>query len=408
MAGQFACRQRFALRRMQARLSGRRELIPNGIERYGLHGRHVYFGYYDLTPFDGENDRLLAHSTPCHNRAPTPGEKIDVGFFRRGRPDEFQRIGDSSAWSRQQGCRLQWYPRVADGGNDLVLYNIDTPEGLGTTIRNTKTLREEARLPVALYDVAQDGSYGLSIDFHELNAFRPGYGYARGGLPPAIEAGPQKMAGLQRVDFATGTVTPMITLCDLIRIDPEPSMREAAHHLDHVSIAPDGSRFLFFHIWHYAGRKGTRVYIAESDGTRIRPLGLGSRVSHYAWIDSKTLLAYATREIEGGGYWLVDIDTGIRIHVNDPLLTEDGHPSVTDSGKVILTDTYPDPFGYQSLLLHDREARTTRILAQFYSPLAFRGAGRCDLHPRLSPDGSLICVDSARDGRRALYVTPVP
>ena len=31
------------------------------------------------------------------------------------------------------------------------------------------------------------------------------------------------------------------------------------------------------------------------------------------------------------------------------------------------------------------------------------GDVRCDLHPRWSPDGKIVTVDSIHDGRRAIY-----
>ncbi|SVE55722.1 uncharacterized protein METZ01_LOCUS508576, partial [marine metagenome] len=39
-----------------------------------------------------------------------------------------------------------------------------------------------------------------------------------------------------------------------------------------------------------------------------------------------------------------------------------------------------------------------------YSPPALTAEVRCDLHPRWSPTGSMICFDSAHEGKRAVCV----
>lgn len=89
------------------------------------------------------------------------------------------------------------------------------------------------------------------------------------------------------------------------------------------------------------------------------------------------------------------------------MMRRDGHPSVFGSGRSILTDTYPDIYGFQRVIVHDREKESGRLVASLYSPPKFKGDVRCDLHPRLSPDGKWVCVDSARSGLRALYVLPI-
>lgn len=404
--GKIIRRQKFALRRVQAILSGQREMMPEHTEHYGIPRRHVFFGYYDLTPFDEANERILAHSAHDHNRPPAQGENIEVGFFHRGISDQFQKIGESSAWSRQQGCRLQWYPRTSNGKNDLVLYNIETSDGLRAIVKNTRTLSEEAFLPHALYDVAPDGSFGISLDFYQLHVHRSHYGYLGPTQGNKTNNSLLKTANLFRTDIRTGNIEPLIMLSDIANIDPDPTMQGALHHLDHISISPDGSRFLFFHTWHFDKKKSTRVYISDSNGTNVRPLGIGNHVSHYAWIDNTTILAYAWNADCNGRYWGIDLESGERTEVDDEMLREDGHPSILNGGMAIITDTYPDPHGYQSLLLHDCKSKHTRLVGRFYSPFAFRGEDRCDLHPRLSPDGNFVCVDSARCGSRSLYVFP--
>ena len=48
---------------------------------------------------------------------------------------------------------------------------------------------------------------------------------------------------------------------------------------------------------------------------------------------------------------------------------------------------------------------TTKVLGHFPQPKDYTDTVRCDLHPRVSPDGRFVCIDSAHgpDGRQ-MYI----
>jgi len=46
-------------------------------------------------------------------------------------------------------------------------------------------------------------------------------------------------------------------------------------------------------------------------------------------------------------------------------------------------------------------------IGSFYSPPELTGDIRCDLHPRWNRDSSEICIDSAHEGHRQIYVIDV-
>jgi Tol biopolymer transport system component len=53
---------------------------------------------------------------------------------------------------------------------------------------------------------------------------------------------------------------------------------------------------------------------------------------------------------------------------------------------------------------------TSRIvpLGHFHSPQAYSGEWRCDTHPRFSPDGTKVVIDSPHGGNgRQLYLIDV-
>lgn len=72
------------------------------------------------------------------------------------------------------------------------------------------------------------------------------------------------------------------------------------------------------------------------------------------------------------------------------------------------TDTYPSSkLREQRLFLLDMESRAVRSLGRFVEPIEFRqegGGSRCDLHPRWSPRGDIIGINSTYNGSRQVYI----
>src|SRR5688500_1971756 len=75
-------------RRLRRRLGGLLQLgkarpcYPTP-EAFRVPGAHVYFGYYDITPFSGNGSHLLAGVAAVSNRSRRPGERLLVGCFER-------------------------------------------------------------------------------------------------------------------------------------------------------------------------------------------------------------------------------------------------------------------------------------------------------------------------------------
>ena len=109
------------------------------------------------------------------------------------------------------------------------------------------------------------------------------------------------------------------------------------------------------------------------------------------------------RENIGTRYYLFRDLSDVRTKIGDCMLHEDGHPSYSPDKSLILTDTYPDKYGEQRLLLYALDQRPIE-LSRFFSPIRYRGEMRCDLHPRWDRTGQNVCVDSAHCGNRTLYV----
>ena len=73
-----------------------------------------------------------------------------------------------------------------------------------------------------------------------------------------------------------------------------------------------------------------------------------------------------------------------------------------------MNDTYPDSQRNQNVYLYNVESGERRPLGHFHSPDDYRGEWRCDTHPRFSPDGRKVVIDSPHGGEgRQLHLIDI-
>ena len=195
----------------------------------------------------------------------------------------------------------------------------------------------------------------------------------------------------------------LVGLIKLPQFTPLPTMEGAEHYVNHLAFNPSGNRFMFFHLWVNNGRRYNRLVTCDLFGQNLCTLTNEGLVSHYTWKSDAELLVTLYRENIGIRYYLFHDFSDVRTIIGDSQLNKDGHPSYSPDKSLILTDTYPDKYGEQHLLLYTLDQRLIEI-AKFFSPTRFHGEVRCDLHPRWDRTGQNVCVDSAHDGNRTFYV----
>jgi hypothetical protein len=87
---------------------------------------------------------------------------------------------------------------------------------------------------------------------------------------------------------------------------------------------------------------------------------------------------------------------------------QDGHCTYLPGNRWILCDTYPDKQRFQHPYLYEVATATQHPLGHFLSPPAYTGEWRCDNHPRFSPDGRKVVIDSPHGGQgRQLYLIDI-
>lgn len=299
---------------------------------------------------------------------------------------------------------LQWL----GGGAVELIYNVFRDGRYGSVVRDVKDGKTR-RLPLPIYAVSRDGRQAVTLDFDRLHRLRPGYGYCVAPEEGASDPAPADR-GIRRMEMGTGESRLIIPIARAAAEKPDDRFRGAHHWFNHLEFNPSGTRFIFLHRWRApeATSRFTRLYTARPDGSDLRLHADAGMVSHFAWRDDRTILAWARVAGKGDRFFLFDVESGATETVGEGVLTQDGHCSYSPDDRWILTDTYPDARRLHTLILY-RIADGRRVdIGRFLEPPASTGPWRCDLHPRWSRDGAKVSIDSTHEGgHRQVYEVDV-
>ncbi len=370
-----------------------------------------WFGYYDKLQFDPAGRYVLGMETDFEGRSPRPGDVIKIGMVDLKEEDRWIELGESRAWNWQQGCMLQWRP----GRKDEILWNDRRNGRFVCHILNVNS-GEKRTIPWPVYTVSPDGKTAMSVDFERIQDMRPGYGYAGIPDPNKSEPAPQN-AGIYKIDLETGERRLVLTIAGAAQIPfPHADLSAAKHYFNHLLFNTDGSRFVFLHRWRFAsdgeyknvGGFGTRMLTATPDGKDIRVVDDYGYTSHFIWRDPFYILAWARHPSHGSAFYLYrDGGDSVRV-VGKDVMTRNGHCTYLPGNQWILNDTYPDENRIQHVYLYHVKTGKRVPVGDFYLPPEYKGEWRVDTHPRFSPDGKTVVIDSAHEGNgRQLYLIDI-
>jgi len=415
-------------------------------------GWHYWFGYYDTCPWSADQTRLLAHRARFLDRFPAPDDPCEIGVVEGWDTDDpvFTTLAESRAWNWQQGARLQW--ATIDAGERIV-FNDLRAGGHVAVILNVDA-SEHRVLGAPVYALSRDASAAVTLGFGRLSRLRPEYGVPGLADPNPDDPSPSD-DGVFRLDLATGAtrLVSSIRALDAHSLPGRPAPAGGAlhQHVNHLLFNPSGTRVCFMHRYDRPdGILHSRLFTSDLDGRDVRLLFEGM-CSHYDWADDGTILAWAGRRaLLGAGAARSPLGAGAslarralkpvyyalgkpRVLMNKILrdsylliedredaatmpfapgeLTTDGHCTYNrggpEPGRWVLTDGYPDLKSRQPLFLWDTRAGRGLEIARPPTPRALDREVRVDLHPRFSRDARMVCVDSAMDGARRMYVFDV-
>jgi hypothetical protein len=366
-------------------------------------GRHHFFGYYDKFAVNASGRYHLALEAQFIDRQPTRDDVVAIGMVDMQDGDRWVPLAETSAWSWQQGTMLQWLPSEPE---TTIIYNTREDDRFFAVIHNIVT-GEKRRLSREIYAICQD--YAISSNFARLHFTRPGYGYADGAANSLPAEHPDD-DGIYRIDLKTGASELIISMQRLFEIDTVDNMRVGPHWVQHLTISPQGSNFVFLNrcLFDPKVRFNDRFYRSSPDGRELRLVHDNVYFSHFGYFDERHLVAYARSPgTSRDEYAIYDLESPAFTPIGQDVFNSDGHCSFSPDRKWMMTDTYPDAEQNRTLILFEMATGRRINIGRFYSPPELKGEIRCDLHPRWSRDGKSVSIDSAHTGERQVYVLDV-
>ncbi len=363
-----------------------------------------WFGYYDKLEFDPSSRYVLGMEAGFEHRSPTADDVIKVGMVDLQDGDRWIELGETRAWCWQQGCMLQWLP----GSASEVIWNDREGDHFVSQILDVTT-RKRRTLPGPVYAISPDAGTAISTDFRRLADERPGYGYA--GVPdPNKDVLVPVDSGIWTMNLKSGETRLLFSTADAVKLPwPQGSWEGAKHRFNHLLYSPDGKRFCFLHRWKPPGAKAhtTRMITMNADGSEPYVLIAPPMASHFIWRDPTHILCFARQASNGDRFYLYE-DRTEKVEVVAPtLMTVDGHCTYLPGNQWILCDTYPDGQRLQHPYLYHVPSGKRHALGHFLSPREYANEWRCDNHPRFSPDGRKVVIDSPHAGGRQLHLIDI-
>lgn len=364
---------------------------------------HYFFGYFDKYQFDPTGRYLLVNKASFMDRQPTVDDRLELGYIDLDDSQHYQPLTHTQSWCWQQGCMLQWLP----GEKKLrYVYNDRKGEQFVSVIADIQQ-GEITTLPLPIYCISPNGRWAASTNFSRLAKERPGYGY-EGVVDPWQDQHHPADDGIHIMDMQTGNHQLIVSLDQLVKHAPiYDSFATGPHWTNHLLFAPDSKRLMFLHRWRLEnGGHQTRLFTVDIDGKRLCLLNDQVMTSHMAWIDPQHIIAFAN-QAHWGYYVFTDQSSKVE-EVGPGQFDGDGHCTMSQDGRWMLTDTYPDlQTDQRTLILFDRHSNQRHDMGCFQSDSKMPSPTRCDLHPRWDRTGHQITFDSIHEGYRGVYLVDV-
>lgn len=398
---------------------------PVRVSQPGSQENPAYSGFFfyncsqnELLQFDPSGRYMLGMRVFIEGRKVLPSDKGEIGIFDLRQNNQWTKIGETTAWNWQQGCRLQWIP----GSGEEIIWNDRSDDGkrLISRIYNTRTKKSRA-LPFTVYTISPDGKTALSVNFERIK--HGGCDYVGIDDPWKNNWAPEKI-GIWKMDMNTGKLQLIMSVKEMAKI-----MYPVALPSDTVGgtlyffregYNPSGNRFIAFVKDARIDSKGatkarTEGFSMTTDGKDIRYLY--KEPSHHFWLNDEEIIDNGNQVPPGGskavrGYFRFK-DDGTGRAKEEYFDAPNGHITIHKNGEWILTDTYTIN-GYIYLYMYHIPTKRFVPLARLAYKLGGKlftgdpGIFRVDLHPRFSPDGNSVSFDSTHEGfGRQIYLMDI-
>jgi len=359
----------------------------------------TFFGYYNISPFNMNGD-VIYHKVDNEKIRGSYYGAADILIKRKN--GEIEKIADTKSWNWQQGSMLQWFSK----SNDTIIFNNYINNEYKSVIKNIHTGHEKI-IDTPIYSVDKGGQFALSLNFERLALMRPDYGYFNKHIS-WDDMPDNKNDGIWHVDLVNNEKRLILSLETLSKFKPSKTMKNAKHKVNHIDIASSGKRFMFLHRW--VGQQGRfmRLLTANThDGGDLFYITGNSMVSHNCWKGDEEIVSFCRASNGVNKYVLFKDKSESETIIGEKDFNNDGHPSISPDGTWMLTDDYPDSGKFSGLYLFNLKKKQKHMLGRFFQPLKYKGEKRIDLHPKWSPDGKQVSIDSGHDGKRKVFLIDV-
>lgn len=385
-------------------------------------------GYHDIKPFNKLNDNIiLMHRYPKNTIGPKSNLPIEIGLWDH-KNNIFNKISETTAWSWEQGSRLQWLDK------ENIIFNQITDGKLQSCKVNIKNPNDK-KYYNPIYSIKN--SKFLSLNYNRIWKYWKNYGYYINNQEK-FEICPDN-DGIFLNDFIGNkklilSIKDAVNLCGLQHI-------KKTFFLVHPTFNPNGDKMVS--ILRFINDNGNLIsYFILTNLLNFKSEILArERVSHFEWIDNNKIVLWCRmnkksfeklrfnyftekyfisnlkkiinflnpslrQKLISTHYYVIDLENKFKNQILDKEnLIQDGHPQISTNCKYLITDTYADAEGYQKLLLYEFKKNKTYKLGKFKVDNEItKNRFKYDLHPRWNYKDNLISIDSSHDGSRQSYI----
>jgi len=360
-----------------------------------------FFGFHDVKPFSSDNSMLLCCRLSIPLRMPTKDDLLEVGYWTGEDYSEWHRVGETCAWNYHKGCRLQWLD------DNYIIYNVAVKEELKSCIAGISD-HSKRIIDWPVDSVSADAKWATSFSYGRLEKLMPGYGYAIGDSESHTDEYATTETGLYLIDLEKNERSMLISLAQLQALLPQEGMADTYHFVTHTEFSPDGRYVAFLHRWYKGTFQRTRLVVCDLRTKEFFVSPTTGMVSHYVWNVQNGLVAYCQMEGIDSHVFFSNPTMKEWKRCGFPKLNSDGHHHFIDADTFVV-DTYPDRYRHIKLWKVSVSTDEVTLLADVKSLKAFVNPDdfhnwKCDMHPRVSSDGHLVCFDSTHTGQRSLCV----
>ena len=410
-----------------------------------------WFGYYNYDPLSYDQTKMLCNRTKNDACEIKKGMAIELGYYDIP-SGVWHHIGKTDSYNWQQGAMMQWIP--GKGNENKVIYNCSRNNHLISRIHDIKT-GEDRELDWSIYGLTPDGKKSIALNM-ERSYWCRAYHYVSVANEEYNVRVPED-DGIFEIDLFNNTRRRIIDIADVIAIDKEPYFDNAKHWLEHIMISPSGKRFCFLHRFTVGDLNDyeTRLFIADIDGSHLQIVADWRKyyLSHFGWDgdDAFSIYSYESpihakvlrslNSVKTSRVAVKSMIKGLYYKIPKPIrqfifsirscgdqeqttyyqyfslsgdlfklssifknkeFDIDGHPSFTNDGMYMITDSYPDKNKYRRLLIYNKE----KGVATYLGRLNFSGYENydSDLHPKLSKNNDYLMIDTSYNGKHHMIL----